>query len=82
MSLWVDRIPTIDELHTPRPMSEWHEDTGSVLWHHLPICEPPYCGTPLDSRFDDYPEGWLTHWTPLPNCNEIQRRFDRSRSEA
>ena len=65
----------LDKLHTARPLEEWHEDMGPVLWHHLPICEPPYCGTPMDSQFDEYPEGWLTHWTPLPNCNEIDERF-------
>ena len=36
------------ELHTPRPLSEWHEDIGDVLWWSFPIQEPPYIGTPFD----------------------------------
>jgi hypothetical protein len=63
-----------------RPLSEWHEDMGAVLWWRFPIVEPPYCGTPNDlgytveahtvaglaSRFmvGGWP-GYHTHWTPL-----------------
>ena len=56
---------------TPRPLAEWHEDIGPVLWWRFPIEEPPYVGTPLD---DDFPAigtatgGWehhATHWTKL-----------------
>lgn len=54
------------ELHTLRPASEWHEDYGTVLWHHLPIQEPPHVGTPLDSDWDYYDEGYYTHWSPIP----------------
>ena len=32
----------------PRPLDEWHEDYGSVLWWKFPIEEPPYVGTPND----------------------------------
>lgn len=31
-----------------RPLSEWHEDYGDVLWWKFPIEEVPYCGTPND----------------------------------
>lgn len=31
-----------------RPLSEWHEEIGPVLWWKFPINEPPYVGTPLD----------------------------------
>lgn len=31
-----------------RPLSEWHEDMGAVLWWRFPIEEPPYVGSPLD----------------------------------
>lgn len=31
----------------PRPLSEWHEEIGDVLWWKFPITEPPYCGSPL-----------------------------------
>lgn len=52
-----------DEAMTLRPESEWHEDVGPVLWWSLPIGEPPYSGTPLDS---DWP-GYHTHWTRIPS---------------
>lgn len=32
---------------TPRPVEEWHEDIGDVLWWRFPIDEAPYCGSPL-----------------------------------
>lgn len=31
-----------------RPLSEWTEGDGDVLWWRFPIEEPPYCGSPLD----------------------------------
>lgn len=31
-----------------RPLSEWSEDVGDVLWWKFPIEEPPYVGGPLD----------------------------------
>lgn len=31
----------------PRPLDEWHEDIGDVLWWKFPITEPPYVGSPL-----------------------------------
>ncbi|MNW45555.1 hypothetical protein D3C74_228220 [compost metagenome] len=45
----------------PRPIDEWGEDYGDVLWWKFPIEEPPYCGTPLDADWPDY----HTHWTPI-----------------
>ena len=48
----------------PRPLDEWHEDDGDVLWWTFPVREPPYVGSPLD---DDWPGAELcTHWTPIP----------------
>lgn len=44
-----------------RPLADWSEDAGDVLWWRFPIDEPPYCGSPLDT---DWP-GYHTHWTPL-----------------
>lgn len=32
----------------PRPLHEWVEDYGDVLWHLWPIEQPPYVGSPLD----------------------------------
>lgn len=68
-------------LHTARPYDEWHEDIGAVLWCVFPIESPPYCGTPLDSDFprDRNMEPLYTYWTPLPDYNEIQRRFYAAR---
>lgn len=67
---------------TARPLSEWHEDMGPVLWWAWPITEAPYIGTPLDlpqrntlslngreiAVFDTNVgwPGYHTHWTPLP----------------
>ena len=45
----------------PRPLEEWHEDYGDVLWWKFPIEEPPYVGSPL---CDDWP-AYHTHWTPI-----------------
>ena len=68
--------PTFEELHTPRPYNGWHEDKGAMLWHHMPIESPPWCGTPNDSDwyFGVGDEGYLW-WTPLPDCNLIQERW-------
>ena len=49
---------TVGEL-LARPLCEWHEDNGAVLWWRFPIDEPPYSGSPLD---DGWP-GYHTHWT-------------------
>ncbi|MNW53644.1 hypothetical protein D3C74_312100 [compost metagenome] len=55
----------VDELLKPlkkaRPIDEWHEDYGDVLWWKFPICEPPYVGDPRDIDWPDY----HTHWTPI-----------------
>jgi len=45
-----------------RPLAEWHDDRGAVLWWALGVGEPPYAGTPLDDDFPDH----VTHWTPIP----------------
>lgn len=31
-----------------RPLAEWHEDIGPVLWWRFPIEEAPYVGSPND----------------------------------
>jgi hypothetical protein len=48
--------------HEARPLGEWHEDVGPVMWWRFPIEEAPFCGTPTGS---DWP-GYHTHWTPIP----------------
>ena len=44
-----------------RPLEEWGEDCGDVLWWKFPIEEPPYVGSPLDANWTAY----HTHWTPI-----------------
>ncbi|HEY3434276.1 MAG TPA: hypothetical protein VGK41_01350 [Solirubrobacterales bacterium] len=45
-----------------RPLSEYHEDKGPVVWWTFPVDEPAWIGSPSDS---DWP-GYHTHWTPHP----------------
>src|SRR6202022_4467924 len=28
----------------PRPLADWHEDDGPMLWWSFPVTEPPYSG--------------------------------------
>jgi hypothetical protein len=59
---FVNRLAEYEDANEPRPIEEWHEDYGDCLFWKLPIEEPPYCGSPLDSGFtDDY----YTHFTRL-----------------
>lgn len=44
-----------------RPLDEWTEERGCVLWWRFPVDEPPYVGSPLD---EDWP-GYHTHWTEV-----------------
>jgi hypothetical protein len=37
---------------TPRPIDEYDESMGSVLWWKFPIDEPPYVGSPNDLGFE------------------------------
>lgn len=64
----------MEPLQNPRPLAEWHEDYGPVLWWTFPVNEPPYAGTPLDSDWPGYPAGeraaYLTHWTEIPEPTE------------
>lgn len=62
----IQKLVSVDEPPIARPLEEWHEDYGDVLWWKFPIEEPPYVGSPLCS---DWPE-YHTHWTPLPPCPE------------
>jgi hypothetical protein len=50
------------------PYKDYHEDHGFVLWHLLPVCEPPYVGSELSS---DWPRHYVgdennLRWTRLP----------------
>ncbi len=64
----IDPDSDVLELHpkhrppAARPLAEWHEDDGPVVWWRFPVEEPAWIGTPLD---EDWP-GDHTHWTPHP----------------
>ncbi len=71
-------------LKTLRPLSEYHEDYGTVLWWHLPIQEHPYVGSGpgMNERHSDgtptdcaelLADGWLTHWSPIPQPREAEK---------
>ena len=45
-----------------RPIKEYHEDMGNVLWWKFPIEEPPYVGTPNDLGFPV-----RIHWLAIPD---------------
>jgi hypothetical protein len=55
-------LETIARLTTARPIGEWTDKCGAVLWWTFPISGRPWCGRPVDP---DWPGGH-THWTPLP----------------
>jgi hypothetical protein len=46
-----------------RPLSEWQEDDGDVLWYRVPINEPPFVSSPLRSD-------WLVE-TANGRCIEV-----------
>lgn len=49
-----------------RPLADYHEDMGSVLWWKFPIEEPPYVGSPLDVRWQQNNwDAYYTHFTVL-----------------
>lgn len=58
----VAMVEAAEKAEKARPLDEYHEDMGAVLWWFFPMGEPPYCGSPLDS---DWP-GYHTHFTALP----------------
>lgn len=58
----VSEILDLRAAATLRPLDEYHEDFGTVLWWRLPITEPPYVGSTLDIDFPDD----VTHWSRLP----------------
>lgn len=48
-----------------RPLDEWHEDDGTVIFFKLHAGEPPCITDPLSS---DWVDNYYTHWLPLPKC--------------
>jgi hypothetical protein len=79
-----EQIPSgyYEELH---PIEDWHEDDGNVLWWSLPVCEPPYCGTPNDTDFRaDNGEGYFTHFSHIVRnsvIGEWNKRLDKPQSQ-
>lgn len=69
--------------HDPRPIEEYHEDMGPVLWWTFPVVEAPYYGTPMDlghqyapGRFVGGFPDYVTHFTAGPDGNRVQTRFE------
>lgn len=58
----VKRLGELEDSLEPKPIEDWNEEIGDVLWWRFPIEEAPYCGTPLDS---DWINDYYTHWTPI-----------------
>jgi len=60
------RIRELEAAPVARPIAEYHEDYGNVLWFAWDtddwLGEPAWIGQPLDS---DWP-GYHTHWLPHP----------------
>lgn len=47
----------------------YHEDYGTVLWWHIPVCEPPVVsrpGTLGDDGEEIIQKGWHTHFSHIP----------------
>lgn len=42
----------LTRLMAPRPIEEYDEDMGDVLWWKFPIVEPPYVGSPNGLGFE------------------------------
>jgi hypothetical protein len=61
-----ERITKALDSDRARPLNEWSDDHGSVVWWAPPVREPSWIGTPSDS---DWP-GYHTHWTPHPKVPE------------
>lgn len=59
----VRAMADLEPLTALQRFEQWSESDGPVLWWRLPVDEPPFLGSPLDS---DWP-GYHTHWTRIPN---------------
>ncbi len=76
----------MSETITARPLAEWHEDIGDVMWFKFPIEELPWIGSPLDigqtvevhtykgdvarGVVGGWP-GYHTHFIRLPHADRI-----------
>jgi hypothetical protein len=66
----------VNRLHTPQPLSSWHEEIGNVLWWSYPICEPPFSGEPYDSDWPFDENDPAVYWVPLPDCDAIHEHCE------
>ena len=48
-----------------KPLNDYSEELGPVVWWKFPVTEPAWIGTPDDS---DWP-GYHTHFTPHPEVH-------------
>lgn len=62
----LEATPLAPKVTEVRPLDDWHEDCGYVVWWTWGdgewLGEPSYIGSPL---CDDWP-GYHTHWSPHP----------------
>lgn len=62
----LETTPPAPKVTGVRPLDDWHEDYGHVVWWAWEdgewLGEPSYIGSPL---CDDWP-GYHTHWSPHP----------------
>lgn len=74
----VDGLPPPKEAVDIRPLHDWHEDLPfCVLWWKFPICEPPYCGSPLCESWPFTAEDEAMLWfTPIKVPDEPQEFED------
>ena len=55
----------VQRLRTLKHISMWHEEDGCVLWWNVPVEEPPWVGSPLDSEWKEIGSGY-EYWSPIP----------------
>lgn len=79
---WIGDRKALLEHAALHPREDWNEEDGPVLWYHLPVEEPPYCGTPNDSDWPEADEeqdglqpGYYTHWQRLPPLPSSAARY-------
>jgi hypothetical protein len=69
----LEKTKTIEGPILLRPLDEWHDDVGEVLWYHWPIQEAPVVTSPLCDDWEElYNDGWLNCWLPLPDDRLMQ----------
>lgn len=71
---WV-KLSALEQTGEWNTYDEYHEDQGFVLWHLLPVCEPPYVGNDLCSDWPDHYCGneHKLRWTTLPQPPKLEK---------